>query len=204
MDSQRSTVILQAFLANPQNHEAFGRFAAKFQPRIKNCCLARGLQDADADDLTASLLLGFFERDVFTGLVFERKESFYAWIRIVAARAVYTFLRNRARKPGNWAAGGDAAERALDQLPQAMADDLSSICDEERALAQEARTRVEARLEEQTRQAFRKLVDEGLSTDEVCQALGMTKFAVWKARSRVLGMIRKEVELLSAAAAQQS
>ena len=36
------------------------------------------------------------------------------------------------------------------------------------------------------------------SNDDVGRTLGMTKFAVWKVRSRVLGMIRKEVELLSA------
>src|SRR5437764_1025408 len=64
--NQRSSIFLLEFLAAPRNKEAFGKFAAKYQPRIKRCCCQRWkLQDADADDLTATILLKFFERDVF-------------------------------------------------------------------------------------------------------------------------------------------
>jgi hypothetical protein len=51
---------------------------------------------------------------------------------------------------------------------------------------------VEARVEPKTKQAFGLLEDEGRSVDEVVEALGMTKVAVWKARSRFLRLLREE------------
>jgi RNA polymerase sigma-70 factor (ECF subfamily) len=193
MESQRSTVILQEFLANPSNAEAFGRFATRYHPRIKRCCQARGLQEADADDLTAALLLRFFERDVFADFVFQTKEKFCAWLRTVVTRAVLTFIRDRGRKPDAWSVGNADAQASLERVTEEMVRDLDSICDEERAVLERARNRVEARLEERTRQAFRMLVDEERTPDEVAERLGMTKLAVWQVRSRVLRMIREEL-----------
>jgi RNA polymerase sigma-70 factor (ECF subfamily) len=193
MDSQRSSIILQEFLANPGNADAFGKFATRYQPRMKRCCLARGLQDADADDLTAALLLRFFDGDVFTDFVFQSKEKFYAWLRTAVTRAVLTFLRAQGRRPGAWSVGNADAQESLDQVAEEMVRDLGPICEEERARMEEARSRVEARLEEKTRQAFRLLVDEGCSAEEVAGRLGMSKFSVWQARSRVLRKIREEL-----------
>lgn len=197
MESQRSTVILQEFLRDPGNTEAFGKFAAKYQPRIKRCCLARGLQDADAEDLAASLLLRFFERDVFADFVFQSKEKFYAWLRTVVTRSVLTFLRDRGRNPEAWSVGNPDAQESLDQVAREMVPELCSVLEEEQAQVERARAAVEGRVEEKTRQAFRMLVDDGRSADEVAQALGMTKFAVWQARCRVLRMLRQELPHLS-------
>jgi RNA polymerase sigma-70 factor (ECF subfamily) len=193
MESQPSTVILQEFLANPGNAEAFGAFAARYQPRIKRCCQARGLQDADADDLTATLLLRFFERDVFADFVFQTKEMFYGWLRTVVTRAVLMFLRDRGRKPDAWSVGNPDAQESLDEVTEQMVRHMSSVCAEEQALVAQARARVEQRLEEKTRQAFRMLVDEQRPAGEVARCLGMSKLAVWQARSRVLRMLRREV-----------
>src|SRR5262245_54759566 len=65
-EGQRSTIFLQNFFTDPQNREAFGRFAAKYLPRIKGCCKKWRLQDADAEDLAASILLGFLGGDVLS------------------------------------------------------------------------------------------------------------------------------------------
>jgi DNA-directed RNA polymerase specialized sigma subunit len=70
---------------------------------------------------------------------------------------------------------------------------LGSLCDEERSLVQRARVSVEARLEEKTRQAFRLLVDEECTAEEVASRLGMSKFSVWQVRSRVLRKLREEL-----------
>jgi DNA-directed RNA polymerase specialized sigma24 family protein len=69
----------------------------------------------------------------------------------------------------------------------------NAICEEERVRMEEAHSRVEARLEEKTRQAFRLLVDEGCSVEEVARRLGMSKFLVWQTRSHVLRKIRQEL-----------
>jgi RNA polymerase sigma factor (sigma-70 family) len=195
--NERSTVILQQFLGNPKNREAFGKFAAKYQPRIKRCCQLRGLQDADADDLTATILLRFFERDVFSDFVFQTKEKFYGYLSTVVKNAVLTFVRDRGRKPDAWSVGNPDVQESLTEVTEAMVRDLETICEEDRALVQTARACVEERLEEKTRQAFHMLADEERPVDEVAQHLQMTKFAVWKVHSRVMRMIREEFQKLN-------
>src|SRR5262245_38235165 len=112
---QRSTILLRDFLAAPRNREAYGKFVAKYQPRIKRRCSERWrLQDADADDLTASILLGFLQRDVFSGFVFQSKEKFYAWLDTAVKFAVLNFLRERGRRPDAWSVGNTDAQGALE------------------------------------------------------------------------------------------
>ena len=112
--NQGSTVFLQKFLAEPKNREAFGKFAAKYQPRIKSCCQRWGLKDEnDADDLTANILLKLFERDLFVDFVLKTKAQFYGYLDTVTKHATLTFLRDRHRKPDAWSVGNaDAQESA--------------------------------------------------------------------------------------------
>jgi DNA-directed RNA polymerase specialized sigma24 family protein len=191
-EARRSTVFLRDFLAAPGNREAFGKFVAKYQPRIKRCCERGGLQDADADDLTASILLGFLERDVFSRFVFRGKERFYAWLNRAVKFAVLTFVRDRGRRPGFSSVGNADAQASLEAVAEGLVRDLGALCDEDYARVQAARVRVEGRVEEKTREAFRMLEDEACPVEEVVERLGMTKVAVWKARSRFLRMLREE------------
>ncbi len=57
-------------------------------------------------------------------------------------------------------------------------------------------TRARARVEPQTWEAFRLTAYEGFSGDEVAARLGMTRATVFKAKSRVLGLLREEIKLL--------
>jgi DNA-directed RNA polymerase specialized sigma24 family protein len=201
--TQRSTIVLRNLLASPQDRAAFGKFIEKYQPRIKRCCCERWkLQDADADDLTASILLGFMERDVFSRFVFHSKEKFYAWLDGAVKFAVLTFLRDRGRRPDWWSAGNADAQSSLQNVTEQMVRDLGMLCDEDYARVQEARLRVENRVEEKTSAAFQMLEDEGCAVEEVVQRLGMTKVAVWKARSRFLRMLREEFPDLHGPAAE--
>jgi RNA polymerase sigma factor (sigma-70 family) len=193
MESQRSTVILQGFLADPKNCEAFGKFARKYQSRIKRCCLARGLQDADADDLAAAILLRFCERDVFDGFVFQSKEKFYGWLSKVVRHAVLTFHRDRGRKPDAWSVGNANAQDSLQRATEEMVRDLKAVCEEDRARVERACARVEAGVEAKTWQAFHLSVYEGRAVKEVTEQLGMTNVAVWQAVSRVKRKLREEL-----------
>jgi len=194
MDSQRSTVIIQDFLANPKNRESFGRFAAKYQPRIKNICMRRGLQEVNADELTAGMLLRFFERDIFERFVFQSKARFYGWLERVVLNDVRTFLRNESRKPDSWSLGNADAQAALEQTAESVVHDLGSVCEEDLAAAEAACTRVRERLkEEKTWSAFSLSVFDELDADEISKRLGMTKPSVYKAVSRVKQMLREEL-----------
>jgi RNA polymerase sigma-70 factor (ECF subfamily) len=196
MSDLPSTIFLRKFLADPKNHELFGTFAAKYQLRIKRCCLAKGLQDADADDLTAKILLRFFERDIFDGLVLRTKVQFYGWLREVVKNAVLTFIRDRGRKPDAWSVGNPDAQDSLERKSEEMARDLEAVYEEDLERAAQACATVKERVEEKTWQAFYLLTYEGRTTDEVAQQLAMSKSSVWTARSRVLQKLREELRNL--------
>jgi len=189
MESQRSSEFLKEFLKAPHNKEAFGKFAARYLPRMKACCLAQGLQDADAEDLTAALLLHFLERDVFSTFVYQSRAAFNSWLATVVRRAVYKFVSERGKKPDAWSVGNPDAQASLTQVMEKMLDHLSSVYEE----VEQARARVEGRLDEKHRQAFGLLVDEGLSAGEVAGRLGLSKEVVWQVRSRVSRALREEL-----------
>jgi DNA-directed RNA polymerase specialized sigma24 family protein len=197
MESPRTTLILGEFLNNPKNAEAFGKFAAKFQPRMKRYFLGRGLQEADADDLTAAILLRFFEKDVFTCFVFQTKDKFNGFLNRVVKNALLTFVRDRGRRPEAWSVGRADAQDALPEIAEGIVGNLQTICEEDRVLVRVARQRVEKRIEDQTKVIFRLLVDEERAVDGICRELEVTKYVVWKARSRVMRMLREEFSKLN-------
>jgi RNA polymerase sigma-70 factor (ECF subfamily) len=65
---------------------------------------------------------------------------------------------------------------------------------EEAAVYQRALELIQHEFEPRTMQAFLKLVVEGKSPQAVADELGMSKGAVYTAKSRVLARLRKEFE----------
>jgi RNA polymerase sigma factor (sigma-70 family) len=193
MAYQRTTIILRTFLADPKNHELFASFAGKYQPRIKRCCLSQGLQDADADDLTATILLRFFERDTLDSFVLKTKAQFFVWLRVVVTHAVLTFIRDRGRKPDAWSVGNPNAQQSLERQSEEIARDLEAVYEEDLERVAKACITVKGRVEQRTWEAFCMLVYEERTTEDVAQQLTMTKNSVWTARSRVLQKLREEL-----------
>jgi RNA polymerase sigma factor (sigma-70 family) len=193
---QRSTIVLREFLDNPKNKAIFGEFAGKYGPRIQTWCRSLGIQDVDSEDLAATILLRFFERDTFKDFIFEGKEKFDRWLRKTVKNAVLDFVRAQGRKPDTWSLGDLDAQASLEQVANEMADDLSSADEHDRASVEAARTRVEERVGQKTWQIFRMLMDEQRQVPEVAKLMSVTDFNVWKIRSRVLRMLREEVDRL--------
>jgi RNA polymerase sigma factor (sigma-70 family) len=189
MEDQRSSLLLQEFLGRPKNRDLFGRFAARYYPRILECGLRHGLQVADAEDLAADLLLRFCERDVFVGFTFHTKAQFYAWLHKTVANAVLTFLRSRSRKPDAWSLGNAEAQESL----QRVGEDVESLYAEVGDRIEKARAAAKARVEAKTWQVFELAMDECRKVDEITRELAMSKVAVWQALSRVKRMLREEL-----------
>jgi DNA-directed RNA polymerase specialized sigma24 family protein len=104
------------------------------------------------------------------------------------------FFTERKRRPGTGV--GDHVLEAL-ETRQAR-DDLMDRLDQEftRALVSQACAVVRARVEPQTWEAFVATAYDGLPGEDVAARLGMTVTAVFKAKSRVLGFIRQEIQRL--------
>jgi RNA polymerase sigma factor (sigma-70 family) len=196
-DAQRSTSILLGVLANPHSDEAFRRFAGKHLPRMKDCCRCLGMQDADADDICADVLLRFHERQVFRKFAFESKEKFNHWLKTVVRNTVFSFARNRGRRPDAWSVGHSGAQESLENIAARVADDLAERCHEEFARAERAKAIVRERVDGKTMRAFELVFYDDRKGADVAAELDMSLTTVWKARSRVAMMLQEEFKRLT-------
>ncbi|HET6880829.1 MAG TPA: sigma-70 family RNA polymerase sigma factor [Pirellulales bacterium] len=195
-EAQRSTSILLGMLADPDSNEAFRRFTGKYLPRMKVCCRGLGMQDADADDICASVLLRFLERGEFRKFVFDSKEKFNHWLNTVVRHAVFTFVRDRGRQPDAWSVGNSGVQRSLDSVAAQVADELAECCRDDLARGERARTIVRERVDAKTMRAFELMFYDERKGADVAAELGMSLTAVWKARSRVAKMLQEEFRKL--------
>lgn len=193
----RSTAILLRLLAEPDSGEAFRAFTEKYLPRMKASCRRLGMQDADADDICAAILLRFHERHEFRKFAFESQDKFHRWLNKVVRNAVFTFIRDRGRRSDAWSLGDTGAQRSLENVAAWVADDLLAFCEDDLTLGEIAKAVVRERVDAKTMRAFELLFYDERKGADVAAELGMNLTAVWKARSRVAKMLQEEFKKLT-------
>lgn len=195
-DNTRSTVILRDFLANPQNQEAYERFFRKYHDRIFQTCRRLGLQEADAEEVTATVLLKFYEPGGFKTFVFRGKDSFNGWLFVSVRNATQTFRRNTGRVPGAQGLGHEGTQAVLEQVPEEVIRDLESVCAEDVEAAKAALERVRQRVDEITYRAFELQFFDGKSGAAVAAELGIKISSVYQAKSRIEKHLKEEFAML--------
>ena len=195
-DLERSTAILTRLLAEPDSDDAFREFTDRYLPRMKGTCRRLGIQDADADDICAAILLRFYERREFRKFAFDSKERFNGWLNTVVRNAVYTFVRDRGRRPDAWSVGHTGAQQSLDGVATQVAEDLLAYCEDDLTLGVVAKSLVRERVDAKTMRAFELLFYNDRKAADVAAELEMNLTAVWKARSRVAKMLQEEFQRL--------
>lgn len=196
-DVERSTAVLVRLLAEPDSDQAFRDFTDKYLPRMKSACRKLGMQDADADDICAAILLRFFEKREFRKFAFESKQRFNSWLNTVVRNAVFTFVRDRGRRPDAWSVGNTGAQQSLEGVAGTVADNLLAYCEEDLTRGEIARSIVRERVDAKTMRAFELLFYEERKGGEVAAELGMKLTSVWKARSRVAKLLEEEFQKLA-------
>ena len=173
--------------------EAWRQFVELYAPVIHGFYRQRGLQDADAADLTQAVLqtvavtAGQLRYDPARG-------SFRSWLFTIARNEHYDFVARRKRRPG---AGGNAAPSELiDKVPAREEEAAAWEREYEQRVYAWAAERVRRCVDDTTWEAFRLTAVEGKSGTETADALGMSVGAVYVAKSRVLARLRREVELM--------
>ena len=193
LDSDHTDPTLLKRLGQDSSDEAaWEAFVAHYRPKIRAWCCQRGLQAADADDVTQDVLLRLDR--ALRKFTYDPSLKFRGWLRVMTEHAVCDFFANRKRRPR---ALGE--NRGLAALETAEAqDDLRALLEREFTVAMltQACATVYARVEPQTWEAFRLTACENRSGEDVAAALGMNVTAVFKAKSRVLQFIRQEIERL--------
>lgn len=180
----------------PDDQAAWGQFVDRYGPQIYDWCRHWGLQAADAEDVTQTVLLKL--ADKMRDFVYDPSRRFRGWLQVLTQHA-WSDLREGQRKAVS--GSGDSAVQAVLQTVESR-DDLTARL--ARAFDQEllalATTRVKERVEPHTWEAFRLTALEGKAGAEVAAQLDMEVGTVFKAKSKVLRMLRAEIEQLESEA----
>ena len=166
-------------------------FSLVYQSVVNTWFRAKGVQDADADELTAA----FLERMLKSIHLYRPANGdFRPWIVTILSNLLRDFHRTKQRHP-EYTVGGDTSGddywcRLAAQ--EGVADLLSAVESAGQRRMAAAMAVVEAKVQPHTWQAFVAHMVNGQPAPEVAAAHGMTVAAVHTARFRTLKLIKAE------------
>jgi RNA polymerase sigma-70 factor (ECF subfamily) len=188
--SHSTNTLLIRLRQNGGDEEAWKQFVDRYAARFYRWCRNRGVQDADAADVTQEV----FCRVVKGIRTFNQQSgSARSWLFKILRNCLSDGLSN-----GRSALGGEAARNLLESR--------AAVADLEQRLAEEfdlerrevAEKNVQARLRgEATWEAYALTCRDGLADDVVATRLGIPRPHVIRYRSRVLAMVTEEVRRLA-------
>ena len=191
VDQSTNVTLLMRLRQSPTNEAAWDVFVDRYGRLIFQWCRNRGLQEADAEDVTQNVLLVLAKQ--MQEFVYDPEKSFRSWLRTIAHRSWCRFIEERRRGPGGASIAGidllDSRE-AQDEFHDRL--DAESMAEMLEKAKEAARRRVTPR----TWEAFRLSVEKELSGAEVAELLQIKVGAVFVARSRVQKMIQEEIRRL--------
>jgi RNA polymerase sigma factor (sigma-70 family) len=178
-----------------RDDRAWDEFVQRYRPRIAKWCRQRGLQPADAEDVTQIVLQQIL--GAMREFRYDPAGSFRAWLQTVTTRACGRFRVAETRLAGR---KDDEALKQIEEAParEDLARRIEEAFDEE--LLQQATEAVQERIEHQTWEAYRLTAIEQLTGAEAAQQLGMPVMNVYVSRRRVQEMLRSEIERLERSA----
>ncbi len=187
----RDSLLLQ--VRDPRDRDAWERFEQIYRPVIYRLARQRGLQDADAQDLSQQVLMavasavGRWERN-------GQSVRFRHWLRRVARNAIINAL---SRSPKDRAVGGTSVQELLDEQRQTDEDTENQIeLEFRRELYRRAAEIVRADVHPETWQAFELTVIDGHDVETAENQLSKSVGAIYAARSRIMRRLREVVHEL--------
>ncbi|MEM8865486.1 MAG: sigma-70 family RNA polymerase sigma factor [Planctomycetota bacterium] len=191
----RQTLLLR--LRDPADAAAWSDFVSDYGPMLYRFVRSRGLQDADTADLVQDVLrsvggaIGRFEHD-------GRDGGFRGWLFKITRNKLSTHFQQKVRRGPT--ANDTAQHELLKHAPSGEESELERSWELEyqRLLAAKAFAIVEAAVDVSTWQAFHRTTVDGASAEEVAKEIGMSRGAVYVAKSRVIARLREEIERLQA------
>lgn len=178
-------------LGNPQDRAAWQQFVELYGTLVYSFARGRGLQDADAADLT---------QEVFTAIAqsvgrwrFDaQKGSFRGWLYGVTRHRIARFVRSRRRQAIG--TGDAAAQEILNEQPSTDSA-LENMWEQEfqQQLFRLAVAQVKDSFAPSTWSAFWRTAVEGKSAAIVASELDLSVGSIYVARSRVLARITQQI-----------
>jgi RNA polymerase sigma factor (sigma-70 family) len=186
-------VSLLVRLKAPRDERAWTEFVEIYEPLIHRLARARGVQEADADDLaqevfrTVAGVIEQWDPDPARG-------SFRAWLSRIARNLIVNLLAARSRQTASFGTGGTEMVEILEAQPAGGADSALFEIEYRRLVFASAAQRARVHFEETTWQAFWRTGVEGRDVSAVAAELGLTPGALYVARSRVMARLRLEID----------
>jgi RNA polymerase sigma-70 factor (ECF subfamily) len=187
----RSSLLLR--LRDLTDADAWREFARVYGPVVYHYGRKRGLQDADAEDLTQSVLQAV--ADAIGRLDYDRERgSFRGWLFTLAHRKLCDLKARRRRQAQG--TGDSDVQAQLNAHPATADDEALWQREYEKRLFDWAAEQAKGEFQEATWRAFWLTGVERRSGQDAAEALGMSVAAVYVAKSRVLARLRELVEQL--------
>jgi RNA polymerase sigma factor (sigma-70 family) len=180
-------------IRDSQDEAAWDQFVEIYAPLVYGFCRRRGLQDADAADMTQEVLHSVSR--AAKDLDYDpARGSFRSWLFTVVRNKVSTFLSRR--KPADHGGGGTDAYNVLCEQPEADQATQAAQWDREydRQLFAWAAAQIRGAFAESTWKAFWLTAVEGKSGKEAARELGLSVAAVYLAKGRVMTRLKEQVQ----------
>jgi RNA polymerase sigma factor (sigma-70 family) len=191
--STRSSLLLR-IRDNPDDPTAWSEFVDRFGPLIHQWCRNWKLQEADAQDVTQSVLLTMAR--TLPDFVYDPARSFRGWLRTITQRTWSDFVDGQRRAVRGAADSGVNLMLYTVEARDDLVRRLQEAFDAE--LAEQAMEQVRKRVQPQTWEAFRMTALEEIPAAEAAAQLSVRVTTVYRARSVVQGMLRETIQAMQA------
>jgi RNA polymerase sigma factor (sigma-70 family) len=177
-------------LADHADQAAWLEFAEVYAPVIRRLALRRGLQPADADDLTQQVLTSV-SKAIDRWQNDPGRARFRTWLHRVAQNAIINALVRRAP---DRASGDTGIQNRLQNAPAAEGprSDLLKL-ELRREVFRWAAERIRNEFRPDTWNAFWLTAVDEKSVEEVAAELNMSAGAIYAARSRIMRRLKEKV-----------
>lgn len=193
-NSPNTRVSLILRLQKPSDADAWEQFCDLYQPFVYRIAIAKGLQNADANDLVQEVFTRV-ARTVNRWDTDKAKGSFRAWLGVVTRNLLIDFVRHQNRLPDTlqqtdmW--------RQLDKregTPRRC--EASEFIDGElqKQIFHWASEQVQRRVSAKQWQSFWQTAVEQTAVSQVAKNLNMSVGAVYVAKSRTMAELKKMVQ----------
>ena len=184
--------------ATAGDSQAWQRMVQIYGPLVYSWARRTGLQPQDAADVTQETFAAVSNR--LQGYDAQRPgATFRGWLWTITRNKAADLVRNQQAQPG--ARGGSTNLvnlNAVHAKPTAAielnADYPQETASDQQEIVRRALAILRTSFEPTTWQAFWRTVVDGCSPDDVAAELSLSRWAVYKARSRVLQRLRSELD----------
>ncbi|MEM8734799.1 MAG: sigma-70 family RNA polymerase sigma factor [Planctomycetota bacterium] len=181
-------------LAEQEDVEAWQEFAEIYAPSLYGLALRNGLQPVDAEDVTQEVLFGV-ARAIHRFDVDRERAAFRTWLTRIARNLIADHFR-RCSRPAEPREGLDDVDYPADQTTPDVAFQEQFEQEYRATLFRHASARIRERIGESVWAAFHRTAIQGEQAKVVAGDLQMTLGHLYVVRSRVLKMLRFEVQRL--------